>query len=130
MRLLLVLCSLISFSSHAKLQNLTVVDGNFSYDKPYGTGDVQKIQLGISKNNLAGPYAIEIFREENIDLASKTQNLAQEYSGIIGAQLIHYNGQDLTGPQAAKFLRDPDRNVRKAVYDLLFERKNKDNEAL
>jgi hypothetical protein len=65
MRLLLVLCLLISFSSHAKLQNLTVVDGNFSYDKPYGTGDVQKIQFGISKNNLAGPYAIEIFREEN-----------------------------------------------------------------
>jgi oligoendopeptidase F len=74
--------------------------------------------------------AIEIFREENIDLSSKTQNLAQEYSGIIGAQLIHYNGQDLTGPQAAKFLRDPNRDVRKEVYDLLFERKNKDNEAL
>ncbi|MBI3134328.1 MAG: M3 family oligoendopeptidase [Bacteroidetes bacterium] len=74
--------------------------------------------------------AIEIFREENIELASKTQNLAQEYSGVIGAQLIHYKGQDLTAPQASKFLRDPDREVRKEVYDLLFERKNQDNEIL
>jgi len=74
--------------------------------------------------------AIEIFREENIELAAKMQNLAQDYSGIIGAQLIHYNGQDLTGPQAAKFLRDPNRAVRKEVYDLLFARKNQDNEKL
>lgn len=74
--------------------------------------------------------AIEIFREENIELFSKTQNLAQEYSGIIGAQLINYQGKDLTAPQASKFLKDPDRNVRKEVYDLLFVRKNEDNEKL
>ena len=65
MRLLPVLCLLFSFSSFAKLQNLTVVDGNFDYTNPYGTGDVQKIQLGISKNTYAGPYAIKIFRQEN-----------------------------------------------------------------
>lgn len=74
--------------------------------------------------------AIEIYRDENIDLFSKTQNLAQEYSKVIGSQLINYEGKDLTSPQAAKFLRDPDRAVRKEVYDLLFERKNQDNEIL
>lgn len=74
--------------------------------------------------------SIEIYREENIELFSKTQNLAQEYSKIIGDHTIRYNDQDLTGPQASKFLKDPNRNTRKEVYDLLFERKNQDNELL
>lgn len=97
------------------------------YDSPFKnslTDEADKIYLKKVES------AIEIFREENIELASKTQNLAQEYSGIIGAQLIRYQDQDLTAPQAAKFLRDPDRAVRKEVYDLLFERKNQDNELL
>jgi oligoendopeptidase F len=74
--------------------------------------------------------AIEIYRDENIELFSKTQNLAQDYSKLIGDQTINYNGQDLTSPQASKFLRDPNREVRKEVYDLLFVRKNQDNELL
>lgn len=74
--------------------------------------------------------AIEIYREENIPLFSKTQNLAQEYSTIIGSQTINYNGQDLTAPQAAKYLKNPDRAIRKEVFDLLFVRKNEDNEKL
>ncbi|MBK7130774.1 MAG: M3 family oligoendopeptidase [Crocinitomicaceae bacterium] len=74
--------------------------------------------------------AIKIFREENIELFSKTQNLAQDYSTTIGKQTITYNGQELTSPQAARFLKDPDRTVRKEVFDLLFERKNQDNEIL
>lgn len=97
------------------------------YDSPFKnelTDEADKIYLKKIES------AIEIFREENIELASKTQNLAQEYSGIIGAQLINYQGKDLTAPQASKFLRDPNRDVRKEVFDLLFERKNQDNELL
>jgi len=74
--------------------------------------------------------SIELFREENIELFSKTQNLAQEYSGVIGSQLINYKGEDITSPQAAKFLKDPTRAIRKEVFDLLYERKNQDNEIL
>ncbi|UKN02586.1 M3 family oligoendopeptidase [Paracrocinitomix mangrovi] len=74
--------------------------------------------------------AIELFREENIPLQSKSQTLAQEYSGVIGAQLITYNGKELTSQQAAKFLKNPDRTIRKEVYDLLYDRRIQDNEKL
>lgn len=74
--------------------------------------------------------AIDLFREENIDLQSKCSNLAQEYSGIIGAQLIEYKGEEITAQQAAKYLKDPDRSVRKEVFQLLHDRKMKDNDAL
>jgi hypothetical protein len=63
---------LLSLTSFAKLQNLTVVDGNFSYVKPFGNGDVQKIQLGISKSDVVGPYPISITREANA-LTLKTE---------------------------------------------------------
>ena len=74
--------------------------------------------------------AIDIFRDKNIELHAKSQTLAQEYSGIIGAQLITYNNQELTAPQAAKFLKDTDRAVRKEVYDLLHKRKLEDTDKL
>lgn len=74
--------------------------------------------------------AIDIFREENIELGSKTSTLAQEYSGVIGSQLIEYKGKELTSQQAAVFLKDPDRNVRKAVFELLHNRKRKDIDKL
>lgn len=74
--------------------------------------------------------AIDLFREENIPLQAEAQTLAQEYSGVIGAQLITYKGQEITAQQAAKHLKDPNREVRKEVYDLLFERRNQDNDKL
>jgi len=74
--------------------------------------------------------AIKIFREENVDLLSKTQTIAQEYSKIIGSQLIRYNNKDLTAPQAAQFLKDPDRLIRKEVYELLHNRKKQDIDSL
>ncbi|OIQ36234.1 MAG: oligoendopeptidase F [Crocinitomix sp. MedPE-SWsnd] len=74
--------------------------------------------------------AIDLFCEENIPLQSKSQTLGQEYSGIIGAQLITYKGKELTSQQSAKFLKDPDRNVRKEVYELLVERKRQDHDKL
>lgn len=74
--------------------------------------------------------AIELFREENIPLESESQTKAQEYSSIVGAQLIKYKGEEITSQQAAKYLKDPNREIRKEVYDLLFERKQIDNEKL
>jgi oligoendopeptidase F len=74
--------------------------------------------------------AIELFREENIPLQAESQTLAQEYSGIIGAQLITYKGEEITAQQAAKHLKDPDREVRKEVYELLYQRRIQDNDKL
>lgn len=74
--------------------------------------------------------SIDLFCEENIPLQSKAQTLGQEYSSVIGAQLITYKGKEITSQQAAKYLKDPDRSIRKEVYDLLVERKRVDHDKL
>ena len=74
--------------------------------------------------------SIDLFCEKNIPLQSKAQTLGQEYSSVIGAQLITYNGEEITSQQAAKYLKDPDRTIRKEVYDLLVDRKKQDHDKL
>ncbi len=74
--------------------------------------------------------AIELFNEKNIPLEAKAAELAQKYAAITGAQTISWNGTDITAQQAYIHLKDPDRTVRKAVYDLLYSRKNQDTESL
>ena len=74
--------------------------------------------------------AIKLFRQENIPLNSEAQTLAQEYSGIIGGQTITYKGEEYTAQQAAKFLKDPDRSIRREVYDLLYARREQDVDKL
>ena len=74
--------------------------------------------------------SLDLFCEKNIPLQAKSQTLGQEYSKIIGDQLITYKGEEITSQQAAKYLKDPDRAIRKEVYDLLVERKREDHEKL
>ncbi|MBD3637890.1 MAG: M3 family oligoendopeptidase [Crocinitomicaceae bacterium] len=74
--------------------------------------------------------AIDLFREENIPLQAEAQTKSQEYNGVVGAQLITYKGEELTAQQASKHLKDPDRSVRKEVWDLLYNRRIQDTEKL
>lgn len=74
--------------------------------------------------------SIEVFREENIEIKAQCQALAQEYGKIIGAQLIKYKDQEITPQQAAIYLKDPNRTIRKEVYDLLYSRRAEDIEKL
>lgn len=74
--------------------------------------------------------ALELFNEANIPLEVEMSDLTQQYSGIIGAQTIQYNGEELTMPRAANFLKNPDRSVREEVYRLIVERRNQDTDQL
>jgi oligoendopeptidase F len=74
--------------------------------------------------------SLDLFCEANIPLQAKSQTLGQEYSKIIGDQLITYKGEEITSQQSAKYLKDPDRAIRKEVYDLLVERKGVDHDKL
>ena len=69
---------------------------------------------------------IELFRKENIPLYVKTEELAQKYQDIISQMMIMYQDTDYTLSHAAKFLKDPDRNIRKEVYELVSQRRSKD----
>lgn len=74
--------------------------------------------------------ALELFREENIAIETELNTLSQQFGAISGKQMITYQGKELTMPQAANFLKDPDESVRKEVYELITERRLQDRAAL
>jgi oligoendopeptidase F len=73
---------------------------------------------------------IEIFREENIPLQTEIQTKAQEYSGIIGAMMIEWKGEEITMPKAGVILQSTDREERKSVYEKIQNRRKIDSEKL
>ncbi len=74
--------------------------------------------------------SIELFREENIQLQAEISVLAQQYGVISGKMSIEIEGREYTLQQAAKFLENPDRNLREQVYRKIQERRMADKDAL
>ena len=77
---------------------------------------------------------IEIYREENVPIFIKLEELAQKYSKIIGSMQIEHNSKNLTIQQANKLLSYTDRNLRNEIYHKIYARilkdKNKINDLL
>lgn len=73
---------------------------------------------------------LEIFREENIPLFTEEQELAKDYGAITGAMTVTHNGKEITLQQAARLLKDTDRNVRKEIFYKINDRKEKDRNTL
>ncbi|MCX6350329.1 MAG: M3 family oligoendopeptidase [Bacteroidetes bacterium] len=74
--------------------------------------------------------SIELYREENIPLESKAEEIAQQYADKVSQMTIIYQGEEYTLSQAAKFMKDADRQVRKDVYELVNNRRLHDKDAL
>ena len=73
---------------------------------------------------------IELFREENIPLATQTENLGQKYSSIMGKMTIEHEGNTLTIQQAGKLLESQDRSLRKSIWEKVTNRRMEDTEEL
>ncbi|HMG68566.1 MAG TPA: M3 family oligoendopeptidase [Chitinophagaceae bacterium] len=73
---------------------------------------------------------IELFREENIPLNSELSVLAQHYGVISGKMTIRIDEKEYTLQQAAKFLENPDRNLREEVYKKINDRRLEDKDEL
>ncbi len=73
---------------------------------------------------------VELFREDNIPLETQDALLMKDYQKATGAMTIEYRGNELTLQQATKFLEEPDRAVRQAVWELVTTRRLRDKEAL
>jgi oligoendopeptidase F len=86
--------------------------------------EAYKIYLRSTQND------IDLYREENIPLIVKVEEKAQEYAEIQAAMTIEYKGEELTMQQAAKYLKDPDRAVRKEIYDKVINRRAQDFDRL
>jgi len=72
--------------------------------------------------------SIRLFRPENIPLLSELAILGQQYGVILGKMTVTVNGNEYTLQQAAKFLKEPDRDLREEVFRKIQERRlaNKD----
>ena len=73
---------------------------------------------------------IELFREANIPIQAELSVMQQQYGVISGKMTITVNGQEYTLQQAAKFLEDPDRNLREEVYRKINGRRLQDKKEL
>jgi oligoendopeptidase F len=87
-------------------------------------GDAYQVYLRNVKKN------IELFREENIPLQSEIALLAQQFGVINGKMTVEVEGREYTLQQASKFLENPDRQLREAVYRKIQERRLQDKDAL
>lgn len=70
--------------------------------------------------------AIDIYRDENNELAAKDAQLGQKYGAISGKQSINYKGEEITMQKAGTYLKSTDREERKEVFELVAERRLKD----
>ncbi len=73
---------------------------------------------------------IELFREANIPIQAELNVMQQQFGVISGKMTVEVNGQEYTLQQAAKFLEDPDRTLREAVYRKINERRLQDKKEL
>ena len=74
--------------------------------------------------------ALEVFREENVDLEKQDSNLSQGYLRIMGAMTVNYRGEERTVQQMAKFYEEPDRAVREEAWRLVSDRALRDRDAI
>lgn len=74
--------------------------------------------------------SIDLFRDENIPLNTKLQELEQQFGEINGAQSIEYNNEKMTLQKAGVYLKDLNRNVREEVYHLVQQRRAQDEQVL
>lgn len=73
---------------------------------------------------------VEIFREENIPIFAELQQKEQKFATIAGAMTVEVDGNEITLQQASNYLKQPDREKRKEVFEKIAERRLRDKEAL
>jgi len=74
--------------------------------------------------------SIDLFREENIPLQAELSVMQQQFGVINGKMTVTVDGKEYTLQQAAKFLQNPEREIREDVYRKIQERRLQDKDAL
>ncbi len=92
------------------------------------------VASGLAPEELAVPMRIikaqiELFREENLPLQIRENDLGMEYDKISGAQTVEWEGQETTLVQLRKVFTDPDREKREKAWMLMHERMKQDRDA-
>lgn len=69
--------------------------------------------------------AVELFREKNLPLKVELTNLASSYQQLSGSMTVKFRDEEYTVVQMAKFLKDKDRDTRKAAYETVLDERRK-----
>ncbi len=70
--------------------------------------------------------AVELYREENVPLQAELSVLGQQFGVISGKMTVEHDGKEYTLQQAAKFLQEPDRELRESIFRKIAERRMQD----
>ena len=73
---------------------------------------------------------VELFREDNVPLETEDQKLGQRYQKLTGAMTVQFQGEERTLQQMARFLEEPQRDVRQEAWELVTERRLQDRDTL
>jgi oligoendopeptidase F len=71
---------------------------------------------------------VELFRPENVSLETEEAKLSQQYQKLVGGLAVSYQGEELTLPQMARYLEDPQRLTRQEAWGLVAERRLRERE--
>ncbi|KIA92980.1 oligoendopeptidase F [Pedobacter kyungheensis] len=74
--------------------------------------------------------ALELFREENIELFTELQVKQQKYQSVTGAMSVTINGQEYTMEQASILVKDLNREVRENAWKTIQQRRLVDKDDL
>jgi oligoendopeptidase F len=74
--------------------------------------------------------AVDLFRPENVPLETELTKLDQEYSQTCGAMTVHFEGQERTLPQMARYNEEPDRGLRERAWTAVAARRYQDRETI
>ncbi|MFC1224877.1 M3 family oligoendopeptidase [Pedobacter sp. BG31] len=74
--------------------------------------------------------ALELYRDENIELFTELQVKQQKYQSITGAMSVELNGQEYTLEQASIFIKDLNREVREHAWKTIQQRRLVDKDDL
>jgi oligoendopeptidase F len=74
--------------------------------------------------------ALELYRDENIELFTELQVKQQKYQSTTGAMSVEINGQEYTLEQASIFIKDLNREVRENAWKTIQQRRLIDKDDL
>lgn len=74
--------------------------------------------------------ALDLYREESVPLQVQLADLAMKYGEVASAMTVEHDGRTMTLQQAATYVEQPDRAVRKEVYEKVWGRRMQDSETL
>ncbi len=74
--------------------------------------------------------ALELFREENIEIEAELNEKSQQYGSISAAQTIEHEGEQITMQKASSLLKEQDETLRKTVFEKMAVRRAEDAQKL